>query len=238
MYLGAGIYLRPRRLEPGAVGGTGKQYHAGETEAAVRKGTGSLLFPILFMATLGCASGRHSLNGECKMDYCFKIENVPFIAQKKNFCGPASLAMVMNYYGVRISQDEIAKEIYEPGAEGTLSAQLVLYTLQKGFEAEMYNGNLDDLKEKIRADFPLIVSVKADSSDKTHYMVVWGYDDLDKRILAHSGRKERVVMGYDEFIDMWKRADFLTVWMYPKVREQQEKPIERNPGKTWGTPPG
>ena len=36
------------------------------------------------------------------------ILDVPFIAQKPNYCGPAALAMLANYYGHPVSQDEIA----------------------------------------------------------------------------------------------------------------------------------
>lgn len=176
-----------------------------------------LLLIVLVLLTSGCAASRYSLD-RCNIDHCFQIPYVPFIEQKDDFCGPASLAMVMNFYGVKVSQEEIAKEIYSPELKGSLSMDLVLYPIKKGFETEMYNGNLDDLKEKIRAMFPLIVSVKERGDrDRTHYMVVWGYDDRSKSVFAHSGRKERVVMGYDEFLDMWNRADFLTVWMYPKV---------------------
>lgn len=171
---------------------------------------------ILIFFTYGCAVDRHALINDCKMDYCFKIENVPFVEQKENLCGPASLAMVMNYFGVGISQDEIAREIYEPGLEGTLSMQMFLYPAQKGFEVEMYNGSFEDLKEKIRACFPLIVSVKKEDNDKAHYMVVWGFDEWERRIFAHSGKKERYVMKYEDFWDIWKKADYLTVWMYPK----------------------
>lgn len=150
------------------------------------------------------------------MDYCFKIDNVPFIAQKDNYCGPASLAMVMNYYRVDISQDEIAKEIYEPGIKGTLSMQLVLYPIQKGFEAKVYNGNFEDLKEKIRAWFPVIVSVKEDVHDKAHYMVVWGYDEWDKYLFVHSGSKEALKIEYSKFMKMWGESNYLTFWIYPK----------------------
>jgi ABC-type bacteriocin/lantibiotic exporter with double-glycine peptidase domain len=127
--------------------------------------------------------------------------------------------MVMNYYGVNVTQEEIAREIFETGLEGTISMQLVLYPVQKGFEAEMYNGHLEDLKEKVRAMFPLIVSVRErEGAERGHYMVVWGFDEWGRQIFAHPGKKERYVIGYEDFLDMWKRADFLTVWIYPKVR--------------------
>lgn len=155
------------------------------------------------------------------MDYCYKIDKVPFIAQKENYCGPAALAMVMSYYGVNITQEEIAEEIYQPGLKGTLSVQLVLYPIQKGFEAEMYNGNFDDLKEKIKAWFPLIVSVKEDGKDKAHYMVIWGYDEWSKGVYVHSGDKDALKIDYDRFMNMWKRADYLTFWIYPLNRTEK-----------------
>lgn len=180
-----------------------------------RIGSGFLLIAASIL-TSGCALNRTSLV-ECDMDRCFQIPSVPFIEQKDDFCGPASLAMVMNFYGANVTQDEIAKEIYSPELKGTLSMELVLYPIKKGFEAEMYNGNLDDLKQKVRAVSPLIVSVKErEDADRAHYMVVWGYDDKDKKIFAHTGRKERIAIRYEDFIEMWKRAGFLTVWMYPK----------------------
>lgn len=147
-----------------------------------RIGRGFLLF-VASLLTSGCALNRTSLVG-CDTNRCFQIPSVPFIEQKDDFCGPASLAMVMNFYGTKVTQEEIAKEIYSPELKGTLSMELVLYPIQKDFEAEMYNGNLNDLKQKIRARFPLIVSVKErEDTDRTHYMVVWGYDDKDKKIL-------------------------------------------------------
>ena len=33
------------------------------------------------------------------------VLNVPFIAQKPNYCGPAALAMLANYYGHAVTQD-------------------------------------------------------------------------------------------------------------------------------------
>ena len=171
------------------------------------------------LLTSGCAASRYSLD-RCNIDHCFQIPEVPFVEQKDDFCGPASLAMVMNFYGVKVTQEDIANEIYSPELKGSLSMELVLYPISKGFEAEIYNGGLDDLKQKVRAMFPLIVSIRErEDTDRTHYMVVWGYDDMNKKIFAHSGRKERVVMGYDVFIEMWNRVDSLTVWMYPKPQE-------------------
>ena len=55
------------------------------------------------------------------------VLNVPFIAQKPNYCGPAALAMLANYYGHPVSQDEIAGAIYLPDIGGTLTSELGEY---------------------------------------------------------------------------------------------------------------
>ena len=39
-------------------------------------------------------------------------------------CGPAALAMLANYYGHPVSQDEIAGAIYLPDIGGTLTSEL------------------------------------------------------------------------------------------------------------------
>lgn len=125
--------------------------------------------------------------------------------------------MVMSFYGANLSQEEIAEEIYEPEIEGTLSIQLVLYPIRKGFEAEIYNGGIEDMKKKIKGRFPLIVSIKSAETERNHYMVIWGFDELNRRIFAHSGREKEISIDYEVFQDMWRRADYLTVWIYPKI---------------------
>ena len=56
--------------------------------------------------------------------------DVPFIAQQPNYCGPAALAMLANFYGHPVTQDEIARSIYLPGIRGTLTSDLVAYAQQ------------------------------------------------------------------------------------------------------------
>lgn len=44
----------------------------------------------------------------------YYIPDVPFVIQKPYWCGPACLSMVLQYWGVNVSQGEIAAEIYDP----------------------------------------------------------------------------------------------------------------------------
>src|SRR5580658_1044215 len=85
------------------------------------------------------------------------VLNVPFIAQKPNYCGPAALAMLANYYGHPVTQDEIAGVIYLPDIGGTLSNELGDYARRFHLWVRQYHGSLDDLREKLAAGVPLLV---------------------------------------------------------------------------------
>lgn len=160
----------------------------------------------------GCATNA-SLHRENKA----VTNNVKFIKQKPNYCGPASLAMIFDYWGTSIGQDEIAGKIYSQELEGTTSIELVLYAIKKGFKAEMYKGNINDLKNKISNGFPLIVSHRQNEKKETvHYLVVWGFDDGKKVFYVHSGTEENHDMNYKTFLKRWTLANNLTIFIHPK----------------------
>lgn len=139
------------------------------------------------------------------------IPDVPFVKQAANQCGPASLAMVMNYWGEAVSQADIAKDVYSPELKGTLSLDIVGAAGQRGFEARMYNGGLLDLREKIAEGFPLIVSYREKrGKTRVHYMVVFGFDDRRREVYAHSDQRENLALGYGQFLRHWNWADNLT----------------------------
>jgi ABC-type bacteriocin/lantibiotic exporter with double-glycine peptidase domain len=174
---------------------------------------GSIFIISLLFIAVGCASSIPFY----KRDAYDKSLYVPFIRQKTDFCGPASLAMILNFWGVDITQDEIAQEIYSPELKGALSIEMVLYAAQKGFEAEMYNGSLQDLKYRIKAGFPLIVSHRLDKGNKrVHYLVAWGFNDDKGVIYVHSDVRESLPMDYQTFLKYWGWAENLTFFIYPK----------------------
>lgn len=188
-----------------------------------------LIFPLLYFfrvvlgivclsLVVGCAGNlylynRATINENRKV----LIDKVPFIKQNPDYCGPASLAMIFNFWGMHISQKEIAQEIYFPELKGTLSIELVLYAIKRDFEAEMYRGNLQDLREKIMTGFPLIVSHRTKKeNNRVHYLVAWGFDDNKEIVYVHSGTKRNLRIDYQTFLKRWDWADNLTFFVHPK----------------------
>lgn len=144
------------------------------------------------------------------------INHVPFHPQEEFQCGPASLAGVLNFWGIQASPEEIAKDIYSPSARGTLSLDMILYPIRKGMEATHYQGSLEDIREKVDSGYPLIVLVDLGVLvyQQHHFMVVVGYDE--HRIVANSGKNQHQAIPFKRFIKTWDKTNFWTLWIRPQ----------------------
>jgi predicted double-glycine peptidase len=143
------------------------------------------------------------------------IEGVPFFPQEEFQCGPASLAGVLNYYGLRMTPAEIAAEVFSRSARGTLDMDLVFYAQRKGMKAEQYAGSFEDLQGNLDSRRPLIVLIDQGFwvYQNHHFMVVVGYDE--RNIVVNSGKEEHKVIYRDAFLKNWERAKFWTLRITP-----------------------
>jgi tetratricopeptide (TPR) repeat protein len=142
--------------------------------------------------------------------------NVPFIPQKPNYCGPAALAMLANYYGHPVSQDEIAAAIYLPEIRGTLTADLAGYATQFNLWVRQYHGTQADLRQKLAADVPMIVLGRF--GQLWHYFVVLGFDDFDQTVIVHSDSRAQLKLSQDDFFRYWNSADRWTLLVCPPAK--------------------
>jgi ABC-type bacteriocin/lantibiotic exporter with double-glycine peptidase domain len=143
------------------------------------------------------------------------IKDVPFHTQKDFQCGPSSLAGVFNYYGKNISPSQIAEQIFEEKIRGTLSIDMVLYARHQGFVAEWYTGDLNDLRENIDNNFPLIVMIDLGLGpiQKPHFLVVVGYDS--KGVIINSGTHQHKTVPWNRFHNQWNRSSLWTLRIHP-----------------------
>lgn len=142
--------------------------------------------------------------------------NIPFVPQEKeDYCGPAALTMVLNYWKDKVDQHQIADTIYLSSVKGTLSFDLVNYAKERGFNAELYSGSFQDLKEKIVSGYPLIVVQGYQKNVPGHYMVLVGYDDRKQQVIAHDGKSAYVSTPYRKFFLLWSNMDRLTILITP-----------------------
>lgn len=146
------------------------------------------------------------------------IENTPFYLQEMYQCGPASLAGVLNFWGIGVSPEEIAEEIFSTSAKGTLTLDMVLYAKKTGFNVAQYQGSYDDIQRNVESGVPLVVMVDYGLwvYRQNHYMIVFGYHE--KGVIVHSGKNPHQFIPLERFLNSWRRTNYWTLRITPGQR--------------------
>jgi len=145
-----------------------------------------------------------------------EVAKVPFFPQEKYYCGPAALTMVLAWSGLQVTQDEVARQVYTPGAEGTFRTDVLAAARRHG-RLTVPVGDLHDLLAEIEAGHPVLVfqNLALDWFPQWHFAVVIGYDLAARQIILHSGLEERLAMSLDSFEWTWKRGDSWALVVLP-----------------------
>ncbi len=101
---------------------------------------------------------------------------VKHFRQSEGFCGPASLKIVLHYYGKKVSEKQIAKMAGSTVKKGTPPESIVKAAESFGFKAVLReNASLSDIRKYIKKGIPVIVNWFFE--DDGHYSVAVGMDD-------------------------------------------------------------
>jgi tetratricopeptide (TPR) repeat protein len=162
----------------------------------------------------------------------YLIQTVPFEKWlERNYCGPACLAMVLNYWDETrsFSQQKITDEIYDSESQVTYNSELVLYPRTKGFDSYSFQGNLRILKDVVGRGIPVIVLTKIIKQiGKGHYRVVIGFDDDEGQIIFHDPYfGDRTAMTSKNFMKAWDlgKGRNQSRWMMAVVPGQSPFPF-------------
>jgi len=150
----------------------------------------------------------------------FYVYDIPYIQQAETYwCGPASLAMILSYWGASVTQEEIAGEIYNPAINMTYISEMKAYPQDLGFETQELIGSIGNLKEWIRRGRPPVVLQKF-SPENTygHFRIVVAYDDEKELFVTYDpviGSDYEIV--YSEFVDLWKPGSTFSTFNWTLV---------------------
>ena len=141
---------------------------------------------------------------------------VPFVAQQKDTCAAASLAMVLRYWEAPVSHDEIASALVQPELHGSLGSDLAAFARQHGFTAIAYAGDTRQLRAMVAKGRPLIVAWKM-AHGRFHNVVVVGLDGAGNvRVNDPAVGADRTVSAA-EFERRWAGAGRWTLLVQPAV---------------------
>jgi len=116
-----------------------------------------------------------------------------------NWCLPASGAMTFKYFGENITQAEIAEEVIKDGISSVF--KMITYARDLGFEAKYNYMNIDEIKEILKEDTPVIaVQNYSLSILKSHARVIIGYDDEKQEVITNDPTAgEDYIITYSDF---------------------------------------
>lgn len=148
-----------------------------------------------------------------------RIAGVPFFPQEDLQCGPAALAMVLNWSGMAVQPAELSPEVFTPGLKGSLQSALLGAARRHGRVAYPL-ARSEALLAEVAAGHPVIVLVNLGFFwyPKWHYAVVIGYDQELGEVILHSGRNAEEHLGSRVFMNIWQRSDCWGLLVLPPSR--------------------
>ena len=133
---------------------------------------------------------------------------VGHVAQTYNNCGPAAIVAVLSYYGVRVSQGEVAG-VLRPNGGYMLAGVIPPFVTRYGLRATRFrNGSLENLRQLAAAGIPVIVLQWMNRPGGIpHFRVVRGYDDAAGLVwLSDPIYGANVYVKYADFERLWTLA--------------------------------
>jgi uncharacterized protein YvpB len=174
------------------------------------------------------------------------LDGVVYVDQhgRWNYCGPANLAMALNFWGWPGNRDDVAA-VVKPGVadpnldfiqRGKWDKNVMPYEMadfvtdHTDFNVVTRSGGeIELVKRLIAGGFPVLVEkgyYEADYTGKVawlgHYLFTTGYDDLSGEFIVQDaylkpGKNMRV--DYQTFLDGWRSFNYLFMVIYPPARE-------------------
>src|ERR1700732_2496297 len=156
--------------------------------------------------------------------------DVPFVKQKKDGCGAASIAMVMQYWQAQQGQpgndssdaSQIQRTLYSAKAPRIFASDMELYFQENRFRTFTIRGEWEDLKQHLDKGRPLIVALKPvarkpASGGALHYVVVTG---LGPEMVMVNDPAQRKLLQQDRpsFEREWSAAGKWTLLVLPQTQ--------------------
>lgn len=168
-----------------------------------------LLAAVCLLGLLGACAPRleDPLNGFAVAHK--ELTDVPFFPQEAYQCGPAALAMALQWSGDKQSPDELVSQVYLPDRKGSLQPEMIAAARRAGQLAYPLHPSLRALLTEVAAGNPVIVlqNLGLDWSPRWHYAVVVGFDLDRQEVVLRSGLQQRHIIRLTVFERTWKRSE-------------------------------
>ncbi len=155
----------------------------------------ALLLACLSLFLISCATSTRQTDALVKnhqgLPEKVKLTSVPFIEQKANHCGPASMAMVMRHAGQQVPLKKLTSMMYTRGMKGTFQSEMLGVARRQGMLTFNIN-SMPELLRELSEGHPVLVfqNLGLGLFPQWHYAVAVGHDLHGPDIILHSGSEQ------------------------------------------------
>jgi hypothetical protein len=145
-----------------------------------------------------------------------ELSRVPFFPQEEYQCGPAALAMLMQFAGVPVRPEALVDEVWLPERQGSLQLEMLAAPRRHGLVSLRLAPSYADLLREVAAGHPVIVLQDVGTLlPQWHYAVVNGFDYESGTILLRSGLQVRQEMPFSYFERTWLAGKYWAMVVTP-----------------------
>jgi tetratricopeptide (TPR) repeat protein len=138
-----------------------------------------------------------------------ELTDTPFFPQTAYYCGPATMAALLEGTGLETTPEAIAGALFTPGRSGTLQSDVIAAARRNGRLAIRVDGMLDAFAE-VADGRPILIlqNLGLSIAPQWHYALLIGYDLDRKQAILRSGTTRRLVNDLSLLEYTWARGDF------------------------------
>lgn len=174
------------------------------------------------------------------------LPNPKHVFQTFNNCGPATLSMVLGFWGTDVSQKELADKMRpwqiasgDNDDKTIFSHEFVDWAQEYGYEAiSRVNGDIEVLKKLVSNNIPVVVKTWLNpDEDIGHFRLVRGFDQSKQVIIqddSYHGKDKQI--SYYDFLNMWQPFNYNYIVVYKPENQAKIKAIlgeEIDPQTAW-----
>ena len=117
-----------------------------------------------------------------------------------NWCLPASGAMAFKYFGMNISQSQIASKVITNGTSSVF--KFISFAKNLGFDTEYKSKTIEEIKVFLEEDIPVIaVQNYSLTLPYSHARVIIGFDDEKQEVITNDPTAGRdYIISYSDFL--------------------------------------